>query len=41
MEKIIIRAITSKVIPALAGAAGAWLLTSFPAVYAAVCTGAL
>lgn len=37
MNKLIVAQVLKLVLPALAGALGAWLLTTFPEVHTALC----
>lgn len=39
MNKLIVSQVVKLVLPALAGALGAWLLTAFPDVHSAFCKG--
>lgn len=39
MQKIVLNVLVRNLLPALAGAAGAYVLTNHPEVYAAICQG--
>lgn len=39
MKNLVLMQVVKIVLPAMAGAAGAWLLTAFPEVHSAFCAG--